>query len=142
MAKAEYHEVLAVNRGKLFSVIVGYEDYPKFVDGIQSAEVIRHEPGKARVTYCLSILSREFIYILDLKEAPSMERVDWELVESNFFKQNTGSWSLKTIDLEKTDVCYQIEVEFKIPVPSLILNRLVKGNLPSMVKSFERRANS
>ena len=39
-----------------------------------------------------------------------------------------------------TDLRYVIEIEFKIPVPGLILNRLIKSSLPSMVRSFESQA--
>src|SRR5262245_2212552 len=139
MAQAELHEVLSVDREKLFQTIVRYEDYPSFVDGVKSVEVERKGPGKARVTYHVSMM-KDISYVLDHVEDQAAGTVSWSLVESDFFKQNNGSWELKDAGDGQTDVRYALELEFKIPVPGFILNRLVKGNLPSMVKSFQDKA--
>ncbi len=138
MAQAEIHEVLPVDRDKFFSTVVRYEDYPKFVSGVSSVEVQRKGPGKARVTYKVSLI-KEVTYTLDLEEDEKSGKVSWTLVESDFFKKNDGFWEIQSVGKNKTDVRYGLEVEFKIPVPGLILNRLVKGNLPSMLKDFEKR---
>jgi len=42
----------------------------------------------------------------------------------------------------KTDVLYELEIEMNFPVPGLIMNRLVKGSLPSMVKGFVKQAKN
>jgi ribosome-associated toxin RatA of RatAB toxin-antitoxin module len=139
MAQAEIKEVLKVDKDKLFDVITRYEDYPKFVDGCNSVQVERKGPGHARVTYQISMM-KDFSYILDLREDREKGRVEWTLVESDMFKVNNGLWELKEAGSGKTEAFYKLEVEFKIPVPGLILNRLVKGNLPSMLKSFETQA--
>lgn len=141
MAQAEIKEVIGVDFDKIFDVITQYENYPKFVDGVNSVQVERKGPGRARVTYQVSMM-KDFSYVLDLKEDRDSGRVEWTLVESDMFKTNNGQWQLKSMGPGKTEAFYKLEVEFKIPVPSLILNRLVKGNLPSMLKSFEKRAKS
>lgn len=141
MAQAEFHEVLLADRNQLFSVITRYEDYPKFVDGCSSAEVKRSSSGTARVSYRVNVMSQDVMYTLDHKEDQNAGIVEWELIESNFFKKNKGRWELKSVGQGKTDVLYILDVEFKIPVPGFILNKLVKGSLPGMVRSFEKRAN-
>jgi ribosome-associated toxin RatA of RatAB toxin-antitoxin module len=85
---------------------------------------------------------KEVNYTLDHREDPSRNRVEWSLVDSDTFKKNSGFWELKEIAPGKTDVSYSLEVDFKIPIPGFILNRLVKGSLPSMIQSFEKRAQS
>ena len=139
MAQAEIREVLAVDMEKLLDIITRYEDYPKFVDGVSSTKVERKGPGHARVTYSVSMM-KDFTYVLDLREDRKAGRVEWTLVESDMFKKNSGHWELKSAGPGKTEAFYQLEVEFRIPVPGLILNRLVKGNLPAMLKSFEKQA--
>ena len=42
----------------------------------------------------------------------------------------------------KTRVKYFVDIEFKFLVPSLITKRLVGANLPSMIKSFKKRAEA
>ncbi|MCM2322426.1 MAG: SRPBCC family protein [Oligoflexia bacterium] len=138
MASAEIKEILNVDKDRFFEVVTRYEDYPLFVDGCTSVKVERPAPGRARVTYHVSMM-KDVTYTLDLTENAEKGTIDWKLVESDFFKVNNGSWRIKSAGAGKTEVHYGLEVEFKIPVPGLILNRLVKGNLPSMVKSFEKR---
>jgi ribosome-associated toxin RatA of RatAB toxin-antitoxin module len=139
MAQAEFHEVLPVDKDKLFQVITRYEDYPQFVDGCSSVKVERKGPGKARVTYVVNMV-KEVEYVLDHEENPEQGTMSWSLVSSDAMKKNSGGWTLRSEGAGKTDVRYEVEVDFKIPVPGFILNRLVKASLPAMIKSFQARA--
>lgn len=141
MAKAEYEEVFSIDKDKLFATITRYEDYPKFVTGCSRCEVDRNAPGKARATYHVNMM-KEISYTLDHVEDAAAGTLVWSLVESDFMKKNSGRWQLKSAGPGKTEVRYEVEVEFNFPVPSLILNRVVKGTLPAMVKGFVNRANS
>lgn len=140
MAQAEYCETLNVNREKLYSVITNYQSYPEFVEGCKEVQVKRDPNGALYVTYHVSIMSQDIRYTLEHHENTESGEFEWKLVESNFFKKNVGKWELRSIEPNKTEVRYSIEVEFKIPVPNFVLNRIVKGSLPSMVKSFANRA--
>ncbi len=142
MAQAEFKEVLNVDFDKLFQTITEYEHYPQFVEGCQSVDVKRVNDGQARVNYQVSVMSQNVLYVLDHHEDRKSGSIEWSLVESNFFKKNIGKWELKPAGQGKTEVLYAIEVDFKVPVPGFILNRLVKGSLPGMVRSFEKRAKA
>jgi len=141
MANAEFHEVLAVDPGKMFKAITQYEDYPKFVEGCTSTKVERKGPGKTRVVFHVSMM-KDVTYTIDHVEDEAAGTITWSLVDSDFFKKNSGKWVIKPAGDGKSDVFYAVEVDFKIPVPGFVLNRLVKGSLPPMVKSFAKRANS
>ena len=139
MAQAEIVETLAVDQSKLFAAITSYEDYPDFVEGCTSVEVERPEENLARVNYHVNLL-KEITYTLDLKADPKAGIIEWNLVQSDFMKKNTGRWELKSAGAGKTQVKYSIDIELKFPVPGLIINRLIKGSLPAMVRSFEKQA--
>ncbi len=141
MAQAEINEVLSVGIDKLWDAIVRYEDYPSFVEGCTGVKVERKGPGQARAAYNVSMI-KDITYQLDHKEDKQKGLVEWTLVDSDFMKKNNGRWILKSLGPNKTDVTYSIEIEFNIAVPGFILNRLVKGNLPAMLKGFEKRAKS
>ncbi|MGK5083910.1 SRPBCC family protein [Bdellovibrionota bacterium FG-1] len=128
-----------MSKDKLWEAIVRYEEYPTFVEGCTQVHVERKKKGQARATYHISMM-KDVVYTLDHKESKDEGVVEWTLVESDFFKKNIGRWELKEVGPGKTSVRYALDVEFKIPVPGLILNRLVKGSLPGMVKSFEKQA--
>lgn len=139
MAQAEIHEVLSVDPEKLFEVITRYEDYGQYVEGCSGAKVLKREGNQILVEYSLNLI-KEISYQLMHTEDPANKKMSWTLVSSEFLKKNTGSWELKPAGPGKTDVKYSLEVEFKLPVPGLILNRLVKSSLPTMLKNFEKRA--
>src|SRR4051812_37405404 len=102
MAQAEVHEVLAVDKEKLLSVITRYEDYPQFVEGCTGVEVDRQSNGNVRVVYQVTVMSKDVCYTLDHKADLNTGRVEWSLVESNFFKKNIGSWEVKSLGSGKS----------------------------------------
>lgn len=140
MAKAEFHEVLNIGKDKLLAAITAYENYPQFVEGCTAVQVEQRGNGTAKVRYQVHVMSQEVNYTLDHQEHLAQGRVEWSLVDSNFFRKNSGHWEIKDAGPGKSDVLYALEVEFKVPVPGFILNRLVKGSLPGMVRNFEEQA--
>jgi ribosome-associated toxin RatA of RatAB toxin-antitoxin module len=139
MAQAEFHEVLPVDKDKLFQTVTRYEDYPKFVAGCTKVEVERQGEAQARVKYFVSMM-KDIVYTVDHTADPAAGVVTWDLVSSDAMRKNSGRWELKSAGAGKTDVRYAVDIEFLIPVPGFILSKLVKGNLPAMVKSFVKQA--
>ncbi|MBI2712418.1 MAG: hypothetical protein HYX41_06130 [Bdellovibrio sp.] len=95
MAQAEYSEILSVDFNDLFSTITNYSAYPEFVDGCREVEVQKSSADGVRVKYQVSVMSQNITYVLDHKQDEKTGRVEWTLVESDFFKKNNGSWVLK-----------------------------------------------
>ena len=141
MAQAEITETLGVDRDKFFQAVVKYEDYPQFVDGCSRVSVDRSDPSRPKVTYFVSMM-KDISYTLEHTEDAATGRVTWSLVSSDFFKKNIGHWEIDSAGPGKVKVKYVIDIEFKFPVPGLILNKLVKGSLPSMLRNFEKKAKS
>ncbi len=147
MADANIEATMNVGADKLFAAICRYEDYPEFVTGVDSVRVERKAQGHARVTYKLNIV-KEIQYTLDLTEekiesaGKTHYRVHWKLHDSDFFKSNNGSWEFEESQPGKTQVKYAIAAEFKIPVPGFILKKIIAGNLPGVIESFEKRARA
>jgi ribosome-associated toxin RatA of RatAB toxin-antitoxin module len=139
MAQAQFEKDISVGKKKFFEIISQYEKYPEFVSGVNKIEVQRKAPGKARVTYHISIM-KDIEYVIDITEDYDAGRVYWTLVESDMFKKNDGSWQITEKGPNQIHIVYSLDVEFKISVPGFILKKLVSGNLPSMVASFEKRA--
>ena len=141
MAQAELKEVLSVDADKFFQVITDYETYPEYVDACAGATVDKREGGKVQVTYAVNLI-KDVSYTLEHQEDKAAGTMSWQLLKSEFLKKNTGSWKIKSLGPGKTEVLYTLEIEFKIPVPGLILNSLVKKSLPGMIRNFEKRAKN
>lgn len=123
----------------LFKAITDFEAYPKFLPEVVAAkpEPVT-SPTRRRVLFELEIVKR-FQYTLEF-DIQGQEKVAWKLVESNFFKNNEGLWSLKPRDAKSTEVHYELDVGFGFLVPGWISKKLTEVNLPKMFDSFEGRA--
>lgn len=141
MARAERTEIFDVPVDKFYKAIIDYSNYPLFVDGVKSVNLISSGENSAQVTMNLNII-KEISYTIDLKEIPNKE-VNWSLVKGDLMKTNNGRWTLKDLG-GKTEVTYSLEVELKgfFPGLGMIEKTLVNTNLPLTMKSFAKRAAS
>ncbi|MBT6325436.1 MAG: hypothetical protein HOJ35_05665, partial [Bdellovibrionales bacterium] len=138
MGQASRTEVFDVEIDKLYNAIINYESYPEFVDGVNKVNVIQKSDDSAEIEYSLNMI-KEFKYTLKLEQNyPS--KVTWDLKSGDLFKSNSGEWSLVDLGNGKTEVTYNIDVDFKVFAPKMIVNKLVSNNLPAMMNSFKERA--
>lgn len=139
MAEATKTIEMPVALERIWGVINKFEDYPQFVDGVQSVKVLSRGEGKTRVQFGIQLLGKDIQYVLDHQEA-GKGNISWTLVESNVFKANDGSWALRDLGGGRTEVTYRLRLDFKIFVPGMIVNGLVKSTLPKMLEQFQSRA--
>ncbi len=140
MASASRTEVIDVDINKLYDVLVDYEKYPEFVDGVSGIKVLAKDEKTAKVEYNLNMI-KSFKYTINLKqERPS--RLSWTLDSGDLFKKNDGEWKLKDLGNGKTEVTYSLDLDFKMFAPSSILSALTEKNLPTMMNSFFKRAKA
>jgi ribosome-associated toxin RatA of RatAB toxin-antitoxin module len=130
-------EVFPFSADRIHAVLVDYEQYPKFVDGVDDLVIIEKDDVYTKARYSLNLI-KKFEYILELKENPG-KGLSWHFLEGQIFKKNSGSWVLEPIDDQSTKVIYSLEVEFKLFAPKKIISKLVEQNLPNMMKAFKEQ---
>lgn len=118
-----------------YNVISDYEAYPDILSDIIAAEVIEQKRNRSIVRFELKIV-RKFFYTLALTAKKNKEVV-WELVESDIMKSNVGRWGFAK-HKNQTEATYEIDVTFGLLVPKMIVNAVVKGNLPKMFEEFNQ----
>ncbi len=124
----------------VFAVLKDFRSYPEFVDGVESIEVLEESDTKVRAAYVVNMI-KKINYVLDISlDEPNS--VTWKLESSDFFKKNDGHWYLKKISDDETEVTYGLDIEFKGLAPKMIVNKLVKTSLPSMMKAFQERSEA
>ena len=140
MARADRTEVYDVPVEKFYKAITDYKSYTQFVDGVKTVVVEKESAESAVVKFTLSLI-KEISYTINLKHVPNKE-VSWTLVSGDMMKTNNGKWTLKDLGNGKTEVNYNLEVEFKgfLPGLGMIEKTLVNTNLPMTMKSFAKRA--
>lgn len=139
MASATISEIINAPIEAVFGVITDYESYPEFLSETKDARIIESEGGSKLVEFEIDLIKR-ITYRLKIDETPTRE-VRWSLESGDIFKKNSGAWDLETSG-ENTKVTYFVDVEFKLLVPKMITKKLVGANLPSMIKSFKKRAEA
>lgn len=138
MPSVSRKKIFQVPLKKLYQVIIDVESYPQFVSGVHGITILEKKPTQLKVEYQLNIL-KSFKYVIEMNLVPETS-VNWNLVEGDIFKKNTGSWELIAINENQTEATYTLDVDFKIFAPSMIVSKLVGSNLPQMLDSFEQRA--
>lgn len=131
-------EIFNVEQEKLYDLLIRYEDYPEFMDGVSGVEVLERDENGARVEYSLNII-KKFRYILNLQQTRPT-KISWSFESGDIFKKNEGSWALKNLSGGRTEVTYTLDVDIKGLVPKTVVKMLTQSNLPSMLKAVEQRA--
>ena len=133
MINAQIDQVMNAPIDKVFQVLSDYEKYPEFMDGVSSVEVLDQNETSARVKYNLNII-KKFTYTINLTITAPTE-ISWTFDSGDLFKANTGKWKLTDKGDGTTHVDYSLGVDFKVMVPGMVSKKLVKSNLPSLMKS-------
>ncbi|HNR29611.1 MAG TPA: SRPBCC family protein [Candidatus Hydrogenedentes bacterium] len=140
MPSATRTETFDVSPDVFYQVIVDYKLYPEFADNVVKTQVLKVRDDGARVKFFVHLI-REFNYTLDLYHDP-LKRVHWNLVRGDLFSKMDGSWDLKKRGKRKVEVTYSLDIEPKLFVPRMIINRLVSYNLPRVMTNFYERARA
>ena len=140
MAKVSRTETWDCPIERIYEVLIDYDSYKEFVDGVSSVEVHEHSEEGARVTLSLNLI-KKFSYTIKLKHSRP-NSISWSLESGDIFKQNDGSWIFTDNGDGTTKVTYSLEVDVKGFVPKSIVNSLTSKNLPVMMKSYEKRAQN
>ena len=138
MAKITKTETYPLAAEKFYRVVTDYRSYPQFMDGVDDTRIIEETPEGARVEYSLNIV-KQFNYQLQLAH-DYPHRVSWELLSGDLFKNNSGYWEFQDLSEGKTRVTYGIAAEFKLFVPKIVVNKVIKHNLPKLFADVYRRA--
>jgi len=138
MAKASISETFNAPIKKVFQTITDYSHYPEFLSDVKRISIIDDTNPKAKLVEFELSLIKTFRYQVIMTEEPN-HRLSWRFHSGDIFKTNTGQWTLKEIEPEKTLAEYSLEVGFGVFVPGMIANKLIEVSLPSMIKAFKER---
>ena len=134
MAKVSLTKEVAARQNDFFGVVCDYQRYPEFISEIKNTKMISIKPK--RVEFTLELV-KTFHYVLEFREKSPTE-ISWKLMNSNLFKKNSGGWKIQKKN-GVLSVTYSLDVEFGFLVPSLVVNRMVKKDLPKMIERFSNR---
>jgi coenzyme Q-binding protein COQ10 len=141
MAREQKTQIMNVSAENIYKVLINYEAYPEFMDGVTSVTILNRDGNKVKAEYSLNMI-KKFTYTLDLVEEEN-KTVSWTFSDGDIFSVNSGKWDLKDLGDGTTEVNYSIDIEIKIKMlgAGMITKQLTKIQLPAMMKSVEKRAS-
>ena len=137
MTQTSLVEIFNCTPEQFFSIIVDYEKYSEFLRDTKRVQLIQSEGNEKIVEFQVALMFKKFTYQLKLVEKPNQE-LSWSLHSGELFNVSNGKWILEPVD-QGTQARYEIEVDFKIPIPGGVLKKLINVNLPNMMKEYHRR---
>lgn len=137
MAQAQKTEIWDYPATAIYDVIVDYNSYPKFVEGMDEVSILEGDESGARVSYQLTVIKKVNYTVKLTHDRPN--GTSWVLEGGDLFKVNQGFWKLNDLGDGRTEVTFSLEVDIKGFVPKSIINRLTTKNLPKMMQSFHDR---
>ncbi len=141
MAHVKQSIQMNVSATKAFDLIADFAGYTNVQPEMVKAEVLKKSRAGAVVAFTMNLLA-EVNYTLKftLKKPASIE---WSLVEADsIIKENSGKWTFKKVSAKKTDVNYEMNVEFGGWIPSSIIEDLMQSHLPKMLENFKVAAEA
>ena len=136
MAEVKHTEIFNCNPKEFFDILADYENYPKFLNEVQSCKVIENRGNCKKVEYQISLI-KNIQYINEHRENPS-EEISWTFLKGDLFKEMNGYWKLVKKG-DRTEAEYFVKASFGLMVPGVITKTILSVNLPSMMKSYHQR---
>jgi hypothetical protein len=127
--------------GRILEVIVDFESYPEWVEGIRTAEVrTRGDDGRAtEVAFEFAAMGFTASYTLAYRYAPEHAGVSWTTTAaSGAVRGIRGEYVLEPLDGD-TAVTYRLAVELGVPVPGFLKKRADRTAIRNALEGLKRR---
>lgn len=136
MASVNHSEYFNCSLEQLFQVIQDCESYSEFLSDVKSCRILEDHGHRKIVEYKISVV-KTFTYINEhIEEAP--HRLSFRFLEGDLFKSMEGSWQLSE-ESGRTRADYKISAQFGLFVPGGMTKKVIGANLPSMMRSYQKR---
>jgi len=127
-------------------VLLDYGKLPEFMPRLRKVTILKKDAASMKVRQEIGVPFpiNSIGYTLDLKFTADAHRMDWTLdkAASNEIADTFGAWEFLPYEGNKTLVRYTIAVDSGRFVPKFLEDYLMKKDLPEVLNSMKRRAES
>jgi len=125
--QATQRMVIGASPQRVWEVLTGFEDYPRWAEDLKSVEVVeRDAEGRAHeVEFRAAAMGRSTTYRLRYDYAKAPEVLAWRLVRGDITRKLDGRYELHPVagDPDRTEVVYHLEVDLMVPLPGFVKRR-------------------
>ena len=128
---------LADVQAALFSI----ESYPEWLSSIKKVDVIERDSQnrvtKAKLSIDAGMMKDRVVLDYDWSAAPAT--LSFTMDEADLLTQMDGTYSLKAIDADTTQVTYELTVAVSLPVPSMMITKAQQQTIDAALKELAER---
>jgi len=115
--------------------------YPEWLSSIKKADVIDRDGEdrvlKAKLAIDAGMMKDRVTLDYDWSAAPAT--LSFTMDEADLLTQMDGTYSLKAIDADTTQVTYELTVAVSLPVPSMMITKAQKQTIDAALKELAER---
>lgn len=125
---------LATVQAALFSIAA----YPEWLTSIKKVDVIERDSQervtKAKLSIDAGMMKDRVVLDYDWSAAPAT--LSFSMDEADLLTQMDGSYTLKAIDGDSTQVTYELEVAVSMPVPAMMIAKAQQQTIDAALKEL------
>lgn len=115
--------------------------YPEWLSSIKKADVIERDGEnrvlKAKLAIDAGMMKDRVTLDYDWSAAPAA--LSFTIDEADLLTQMDGTYLLKAIDADTTQVTYELTVAVSLPVPSMMITKAQKQTIDAALKELAER---
>ena len=115
--------------------------YPEWLSSIKKADVLERDGEgrvlKAKLAIDAGMMKDRVTLDYDWSAAPAT--LSFTMDEADLLTQMDGTYSLKAIDADTTQVTYELTVAVSLPVPSMMITKAQQQTIDAALKELAER---
>ena len=125
---------LADVQAALFSI----ESYPEWLTSIKKVDVIARDSQnrvtKAKLTIDAGMMKDRVVLDYDWSAEPAS--LSFTMDEADLLTQMDGTYTLKALDADSTQVTYELEIAVSMPVPAMMITKGQQQTIDAALKEL------
>jgi ribosome-associated toxin RatA of RatAB toxin-antitoxin module len=125
---------LADVQAALFSI----ESYPEWLSSIKKVDVIERDSQnrvtKAKLTIDAGMMKDRVVLDYDWSAEPAS--LSFTMDEADLLTQMDGTYTLKALDADSTQVTYELEISVSMPVPAMMITKGQQQTIDAALKEL------
>ncbi|MDA2962871.1 MAG: SRPBCC family protein [Actinomycetota bacterium] len=117
--------------GAVSQVLFALDKYPEWSSSIKSVEALaKDEQGritKVKMSIDAGMMKDRVVLDYDWSGAP--ERLSFSLDEADLLTGMEGTYSIKSIDADTTEITYELTVSLSMPIPAMMRQKAEKATI-------------
>jgi ribosome-associated toxin RatA of RatAB toxin-antitoxin module len=123
------------------AALFAIDAYPEWLTSIKKADVIERDADnritKAKLAIDAGMMKDRVTLDYDWSAAPST--LSFSMDDADLLTQMDGTYSLKAIDSDSTQVTYELTVAVSLPVPAMMITKAQQQTIDAALKELAER---